>query len=79
MNTHTLTTDRRSRLRAAWAAALDVAPERALFLTDHPDEVAAALAAGWQVVAPDRAGEPWAGADFAAPSVASFDEIEVTR
>ena len=61
------------------AAALDVAPERALFLTDHPDEVAAALAAGWQVVALDRVGEPWAGAEFAAPAVASFDEIEVTR
>ncbi|MGN7188567.1 acireductone synthase [Microbacterium enclense] len=61
------------------AAALGVAPDRALFLTDHPDEVSAALAAGWQVVALDRAGEPWAGADFAAPAVASFDEIEVTR
>ncbi|MFX5660629.1 hypothetical protein ABTE05_19890, partial [Acinetobacter baumannii] len=35
------------------AAALGVAPGRALFLTDHPDEVAAALAAGWQVVALD--------------------------
>ncbi|MCM3615530.1 acireductone synthase [Microbacterium enclense] len=61
------------------AAALGVAPDRALFLTDHPDEVSAALAAGWQVVALDRAGEPWAGADFAAPAVASFDEVEVTR
>nr|WP_154924346.1 acireductone synthase [Microbacterium testaceum] len=61
------------------AAALGVAPDRALFLTDHPDEVSAALAAGWQVVALDRAGEPWAGADFTAPAVASFDEIEVTR
>lgn len=61
------------------AEALDVAPERALFLTDHPDEVAAALAAGWRVVALDRAGEPWHGSAFAAPSVASFDEIELTR
>ena len=61
------------------AAALGVAPERALFLTDHPDEVAAALAAGWQVVALDRAGEPWHGAEFAAPAVASFDAIELTR
>ncbi|KZE39542.1 acireductone synthase [Microbacterium sp. T32] len=61
------------------AAALGVAPGRALFLTDHPDEVAAALAAGWQVVALDRAGEPWHGAEFAAPAVASFDEIELTR
>ncbi|WP_022879483.1 acireductone synthase [Microbacterium sp. B19] len=61
------------------AAALGVAPGRALFLTDHPDEVAAALAAGWQVVALDRAGEPWHGAEFTAPSVASFDEIELSR
>lgn len=61
------------------AAALGVAPSRALFLTDHPDEVAAALAAGWQVVALDRAGEPWHGSEFAAPSVASFDAIELAR
>lgn len=61
------------------AAALNVEPARALFLTDHPDEVTAALAAGWQVVALDRAGEPWNGADFAAPAVASFDEIGLTR
>jgi len=63
----------------AIAAALDVAPERLLFLTDHPEEVAAALEAGWNVVALDRPGEPWAGAEFAAPSVATFDEIEVVR
>jgi enolase-phosphatase E1 len=61
------------------AAALGVEPSRALFLTDHPDEVAAALEAGWQVVALDRAGEPWHGAEFAAPSVASFDAIELAR
>lgn len=62
---------------ATIAAALGVAPERMLFLTDHPEEVAAALAAGWQVVALDRAGEPWAGAEFASPAVSSFDQIEV--
>lgn len=61
------------------AAALGVEPSHALFLTDHPDEVAAALAAGWQVVALDRAGEPWHGADFASPSVSSFNEIELSR
>ncbi len=61
------------------ASALGVAPDRALFLTDHPDEVAAARAAGWQVVALDRAGEPWAGSDFGADAVASFDEIEIAR
>lgn len=61
------------------AASVGVAPDRLLFLTDHPDEVAAALAAGWNVVALDREGEPWHGAEFAAPSVSTFDDIEVTR
>ncbi|GAA1706423.1 acireductone synthase [Microbacterium sediminicola] len=61
------------------AAALDLAPGRILFLTDHPEEVAAALDAGWQVIALDRAGEPWEGAAFAAASVHDFAEIEVTR
>lgn len=59
------------------AAALGAEPGRLLFLTDHPEEVRAALAAGWQVVALDRAGEPWAGAAFDAPSVSSFDHLEV--
>lgn len=61
----------------AIAESLAVDPARALFLTDHPDEVAAALAAGWQVIALDRAGEPWAGSAFAAPAVHSFAELEV--
>jgi enolase-phosphatase E1 len=61
------------------AAAIGAEPGSILFLTDHPDEVTAALAAGWQVVALDREGEPWAGSSFASPSVHSFDEIEVTR
>ncbi|MFT4229029.1 MAG: acireductone synthase [Microbacterium sp.] len=61
----------------AIARALAVDPARALFLTDHPDEVSAALEAGWQVVALDREGEPWAGTAFVAPSVRSFDELEV--
>lgn len=64
---------------AAIAAAVGAEPARILFLTDHPDEVTAALAAGWQVVALDRAGEPWHGSDFAAPAASVFDEIEVTR
>ena len=59
------------------ATALGVRPERALFLTDHPDEVDAALSAGWQVIALDRAGEPWAGSAFAAPAVSSFADIAV--
>lgn len=61
------------------AAAVGVEPGRILFLTDHPDEVAAALSAGWQVIALNRAGEPWHGSSFASPSVASFDEIELAR
>ena len=64
------------------AAELGADPARIVFLTDHPEEVAAARAAGWQVVALDREGEPWAGSDFAAagaPAAAGFDRIEVTR
>lgn len=64
---------------ATIAAALGAEPGRILFLTDHPDEVTAALEAGWQVVALDRPGEPWHGSTFASPAVSSFDEIEVTR
>jgi len=49
-----------------------------VFFTDHPDEVSAAVTAGWQVVAFSREGEPWFGADFGdVPVVGSFDEIEV--
>jgi enolase-phosphatase E1 len=64
---------------AVIADALGVAPERALFLTDHPEEVAAARSAGWQTVALDRDGEPWHGAAFEGPVVHGFDEIEVSR
>lgn len=59
------------------AKSLNTDPARILFLTDHPDEVTAAVRAGWQCIALDRAGEPWAGADFAVPSVSTFDQIEV--
>ena len=49
-----------------------------VFFTDHPDEVAAARAAGWQVVAFSRPGEPWFESDFGdAPVVSSFDDVEV--
>lgn len=62
------------------AATLGTDPARLLFLSDHPDEIVAARAAGWQVVALDRPGEPWAGADHGdAPVVASFAELEVVR
>lgn len=60
------------------AEALGTDASRIVFLTDHPDEVAAALSAGWQAVALDREGEPWAGAVFPAPAVSRFDQIEVT-
>lgn len=61
------------------ADAVGAPAGRILFLTDHPDEVTAALAAGWNVVALDRDGEPWHGASFGAPSVSTFADIEVTR
>jgi enolase-phosphatase E1 len=40
------------------AGAIGVAPERILFLSDHPDEVDAAVAAGWHAVGVTRPGEP---------------------
>jgi len=61
------------------AAALSVPASDLLFLTDHPEEVAASVAAGWQVIAFSREGEPWFGADFGTvPVVSSFGEIELT-
>ncbi|WP_210506435.1 acireductone synthase [Naasia sp. SYSU D00057] len=61
------------------AAELGRQPSELVFFTDHPEEVAAAQAAGWQVVAFSRPGEPWFGADFGdAPVVSSFDEVELT-
>ena len=58
--------------------SLRVAASDLVFFTDHPDEVTAATAAGWQVVAFSREGEPWFGADFGdAPVVSSFDDVEV--
>lgn len=60
------------------AAALSVPASDLLFLTDHPEEVAASVSAGWQVIAFSREGEPWFGADFGTvPVVSSFDEIEL--
>ena len=60
------------------AEALGERPADLVFFTDHPDEVAAAREAGWQVVAFSREGEPWFGADFGGvPVVSSFDELEV--
>lgn len=64
---------------ATIAAGLGLAPGRVLFLSDHPDEIAAAIAAGWEAIALDRPGEPWAGSAFASDVVDSFERIEVTR
>ena len=61
------------------AAELGRPAEDLVFFTDHPDEVKAARAAGWKVVAFSRPGEPWFGADHGdVPVVSSFDEVEVT-
>lgn len=40
------------------AAALGVAAEEILFLSDHPDELDAAVAAGWSAIGVHRPGEP---------------------
>ncbi|MBF6355095.1 acireductone synthase [Nocardia higoensis] len=40
------------------AAALGVAAEQILFLSDHPDELDAAVAAGWSAIGVHRPGEP---------------------
>ncbi|MGW4248356.1 acireductone synthase [Nocardia sp. NPDC004722] len=40
------------------ASAIGVPPEQILFLSDHPDEVDAAAAAGWQAIGVTRPGEP---------------------
>jgi enolase-phosphatase E1 len=62
----------------AIAAALEVPAAELVFFTDNPGEVSAALAAGWQVVAFSRAGEPFFEADFGGASVvSSFDDVEV--
>ena len=59
------------------AKAIGVIPEQILFLSDHPDELDAAVAAGWSVLGVERPGEPntprpphrWVG---------SFDEISLS-
>ncbi len=61
------------------ASALETPAAELVFFSDHPDEITAATAAGWQVVAFSRPGEPWFEADFGdAPVVSSFDQVEVT-
>lgn len=59
------------------ADAVNVAPARILFLTDVPEEVDGAHAAGWQAVGLARAGEPHAARlEAKHNTVASFREIE---
>ncbi len=40
------------------AHAIGLDPDRILFLSDHPDELDAAVASGWSVLGVDRVGEP---------------------
>jgi enolase-phosphatase E1 len=62
----------------AIASSLGVPAGELVFFTDNPGEVAAALEAGWQVVAFSREGEPFFEADFGeAAVVSSFAEVEV--
>ena len=63
---------------AAIAASLGVEPAAALFLSDVPAELDAAVAAGWRATGVRRAGEPAEAWDFGPhPVVASFDEVEL--
>jgi enolase-phosphatase E1 len=58
------------------AKTIGLAPDRILFLSDHPDELDAALAAGWSVVGVDRPGEP----NSPRPPhrwIHSFDEVDL--
>jgi enolase-phosphatase E1 len=60
------------------ADALNIAPAHILFLTDVPEEVDAALAAGWQVAGLARTGEPHtARLEARHNPVTSFREIEL--
>jgi enolase-phosphatase E1 len=62
---------------AAIAAALDVAPSAALFLSDAPAELDAAVAAGWRAIGVRRTGEPAEAWDFGVhPVVSTFAEVE---
>jgi enolase-phosphatase E1 len=58
------------------AEAIGVEPNRILFLSDHPDELDAAAAAGWSVLGVHRPGEP----NSPRPPhrwISSFDEVEL--
>jgi enolase-phosphatase E1 len=58
------------------AKAIGLATNQILFLSDHPDELDGAAAAGWSVLGVDRPGEP----NTPRPPhrwIRSFDEIEL--
>jgi enolase-phosphatase E1 len=60
------------------AKAISTAANRILFLSDHPDELDAAAAAGWSVLGVSRPGEP----NSPRPPhrwISSFDEIDLSR
>jgi enolase-phosphatase E1 len=59
------------------AASLGVESAAALFLSDVPAELDAAVAAGWRAIGVRRTGEPAEAWDFGEhPVVASFAEVE---
>ena len=60
----------------AIAAALGVAPDAAMFLSDVPAELDAAVSAGWRAIGVRRTGEPAEAWDFGAHTVvSSFAEV----
>jgi enolase-phosphatase E1 len=76
-----LTTSGSKREAASYqriAEAIGVSAERILFLSDHPDELDAALSAGWSVLGVTRTGEP----NSARPPhrwIDSFAELDVQQ
>lgn len=56
------------------AAEIGVAPPEALFLSDNPEELAAARAAGWAVIGLDRPGNTFDLAGW--PVTTSFEQID---
>ena len=60
------------------AKTIGLTPEQIMFLSDHPDELDAAAAAGWSVLGVERPGEP----NSPRPPhrwVTSFDEIDLSE
>ncbi|MCC3768682.1 acireductone synthase [Streptomyces sp. UNOC14_S4] len=59
-------------------AAIGTAPDRALFLSDHPAELDAARAAGWLTAGVRRPGEPYHALGGGHPTTGSFADVEIT-